>query len=133
MLAPFKPGDKKIFRKTIQPEDIASFESGPAHPVYSTFAIGRDAEWAGRLFVLEMNEEDEEGIGTFLKIEHSAPGFIGEEVIFEAIIEKLERNELICSFTVKCNDRLIASGETGQKILKRDKLEQAFRKYRDKA
>ena len=43
------------------------------HPFYSTFALGRDVEWACRQFVLEMKEEDEEGIGTFLNITHKSP------------------------------------------------------------
>ena len=113
--------------------ETAIFDSGEVHPVYATFALGRDAEWACRLFVLEMKESYEEGIGTYLKVEHSAPGFIGEEVIFEATIENLEKNEIICSFTARVGSRLIAKGETGQKILKREKIEQIFNSLQGKS
>jgi hypothetical protein len=41
------------------------FEGVNVHPVMATFSITRDAEWAGRIFVLAMKEEHEEGIGTF--------------------------------------------------------------------
>jgi predicted thioesterase len=60
----FKQGDVKRYSKVVSIDELASFESGTVHEVYSTFALARDAEWSGRLFVLEMKEEDEEGIGT---------------------------------------------------------------------
>jgi fluoroacetyl-CoA thioesterase len=122
----FAVGDKKIFKKTVLKEDTAAFEAGLVHPVYATFALGRDAEWACRLFVLEMKEEGEEGIGTFLHINHHSPALIGQEVVFEAMVELQEKNELICSYTAKVGERLIASGKTGQKIIRKEKLEQLF-------
>jgi hypothetical protein len=66
-------------------EDCASFESGNVHPVYATFALGRDAEWACRLFVLEMKEAYEEGIGTFLTIHHKSPALVGSNVLFNSL------------------------------------------------
>ena len=59
----YKIGDQKIFEKTVGAQDIAEFESGTVHNVYATFALGRDAEWSSRLFVLDMKDADEEGIG----------------------------------------------------------------------
>ena len=130
MKNPFKPGDKKEYRYTVKPGDAAIFESGPVHHVYSTFALGRDAEWVCRLFVLEMKEPDEEGIGTMVKIDHLSPALIGEEVVFTSIVKEINRNEIICSFEAKTGDRLIAKGETGQKILKKEKLEKIMRELR---
>ena len=48
----FQSGDQRSFYKTISKDDIAQFDNGTVHEVYSTFAIARDAEWSGRLFVL---------------------------------------------------------------------------------
>jgi predicted thioesterase len=126
----FKRGDKKHFRKTILPGDVASFETGNVHPVYATFALGRDAEWVCRLFVLEMKDEDEEGIGTFLNIEHIAPALVGQEALFEAEIKHLERNDIICTYTVSVGERIIAKGEQGQKILKKEKILKIFESIR---
>jgi len=126
MLFPFQTGSVKIFVKRVEQNDTAIFESGELHPVYSTFALGRDAEWACRLFVIEMKEEDEEGIGTFLKIEHSSPATLGSEVVFEAILQSAVGNSVICSFTAKVGERIIAFGETGQKILTKQKLNTLF-------
>lgn len=126
MIFPFQLGSTKLFTKTVDTSDTAIFESGEVHPVYATFALGRDAEWACRLFVLEMKEDDEEGIGTFLKIEHASPALLGSTVVFEATLQSAIGNSVICSFTAKVGDRLVAFGETGQKILRKEKLNAIF-------
>jgi fluoroacetyl-CoA thioesterase len=122
----FKPGDTKTFERLVTRDDTAAFESGSVHPVYATFALARDAEWCSRLFVLEMKEAHEEGIGTFVNIKHLAPAFVGDKVIFEARIDELKGNEVNCSFTAKAGDRVIAEGRTGQKILTKEKIEKLF-------
>jgi fluoroacetyl-CoA thioesterase len=122
----FKPGDVKEFRKTIQAGDVAAFDGETVHPVYATFSLARDAEWTSRQFVLEMTSAEEEGIGTFLTIEHKSPAFVGEEINFIAWIDHIEGNELICFYEAKVEDRLIAIGKTGQKIFPKTKLEKIF-------
>lgn len=123
----FKVGDTKTFVKVVEEQDTASFESGNVHPVYATFALGRDAEWACRLFVLDIKEEDEEGIGTSLTIEHQSPALLGSEVTFTAKVLKLDHNEIICSYEAKVQDRVVATGEQSQKILKKEKLDKLFK------
>jgi fluoroacetyl-CoA thioesterase len=122
----FKVGDKIEYRKVIGPSDIAAFHGDTVHPVYATFSLARDAEWTTRQFVLAMRGDDEEGIGTSLSVEHHAPAFMGEEINFLASIERIDGNELICSYEARVADRLIATGKTGQKILPRNKIARLF-------
>ena len=119
-------GDTTTLKFTVSPQDTATFNTGEVHPVYATFAIGRDAEWTTRQFVLNMKEPDEEGIGTFLNIIHHSPALINSVVDITAIVTTINGHEIICSFEAKCNDRIIATGETGQKILKKERLEKLF-------
>lgn len=126
MIIVFKTGSTKTFSKTVSSADTATFDSGTVHPVYATFSIARDAEWACRLFVLEMKEADEEGIGTFVHVNHHAPALINETVVFTATIKSINGNEIICSFAAHVGTRLIASGRQGQKILKKEKIERLF-------
>ncbi len=126
MKSVFKPGDKREYRKLIGPDDIATFHDGNVHPVYATFSLARDAEWTSRQFVLEMKDGDEEGIGTFLSVEHKGPAFVGEEVVFTAWVDYFEGNELMCFYEARVGERLIAIGKTGQKILKKEKLSRLF-------
>ncbi len=121
-----KIGDIKVYTRKVSAADIAAFESGMVHAVYATFAIARDAEWAGRLFVLDIKDDDEEGIGTFVDVKHHSPAMVGDTVTFTATLTELYKNVVNCSFTAHVGERLIADGHTGQKILKRERLEQYF-------
>lgn len=107
--------------------DCAIFNGELLHRVCSTFALARDFEWSSRLFFLEMKEDDEEGVGTMLSIDHSSPAFVGDEILFTATVEKIERNELICRITAEVEGRIVATGRTGQKMLKKEKLAQLLR------
>lgn len=122
----FKPGDTKIYQKLVDEKDTASFHGELLHPVYSTFSLARDFEWSSRLFFLDMKEADEEGVGTFLSIEHKNPAKVGETVIITATVEKISGNELICIIEARSGEKLIACGKTGQKMLKREKLKKIF-------
>lgn len=124
-------GTVRTFRKTVTPDDLAHFEAGAVHNVYSTFALARDAEWSGRLLVLEMKEAGEEGIGTALSIEHLGPAFPGEEVFFQSTLIAINRNEVVSEFTVSVGDRAVAKGIQKQKVLPVEKISAAFAKTRE--
>lgn len=126
----FNVGDTKKHSFIVKEHDIAKFDSGTVHNVCATFTLAREIEWATRLFVLEMKEADEEGIGTMLSINHNSPALINETVEIEAKVKSMIKNELICTYNVYVKDRLVATGETGQKILKKERLEQLFGKLK---
>jgi len=127
----FQNGDQKEYSIVVSPNDIAKFESGVVHNVYSTFALCRDAEWSGRLFVLEMKENSEEGIGTSICIEHKSPAFVGETIVFIARFEEINGNgEIINSFEARVGERLIAIGKQGQRILPKSKIDSLFKKIK---
>jgi predicted thioesterase len=125
-----KVGDIRKITKTVTPADLATFETGNVHPFYATFALGRDVEWACRQFVLEMKDEDEEGIGTFLNITHKSPAILGDEVEIRAMLTELHGNTVNCSFLVMVSDRLVAEGTQGQKILKKEKVDRLIEQIR---
>jgi fluoroacetyl-CoA thioesterase len=127
----FKPGDKKVYKKAVADTDVAAFHGEVLHTVCSTFSLARDFEWSSRLFFIDMKEEDEEGVGTFLSIDHKSPAFVGEEIIFTATVVKIVENELTCMIEARTGNRLIATGTTGQKMLKNEKLKKIFTKPLD--
>lgn len=122
----FKKGDKKVYLHKVSEQDIAAFHGETVHPVYATFALARDMEWSGRLFVLDMLEDDEQGIGTFIEIDHKSPAFVNDDAHITATIEQINAHEIICSVEATVGSRVIAQGRTGQKILKKEKLERLF-------
>ena len=122
----FKEGDSKKLRVEVDDKDVASFNGNVVHRVCSTFALAKNIEWATRQYVLEMTEPDEEGIGTSITINHKSPALIGEILEIYSTIESLKGNKLICRYEVRTKERLIAEGTTGQKILKKEKIEKIF-------
>jgi fluoroacetyl-CoA thioesterase len=116
----------KEYRYVVLPGDVASFHGKVVHSVCSTFVLAREVEWTTRLFVLDLCEDDEEGIGTQVSIDHKNPAFIGEEIIFTARIESLAGNLLTCLYEAKVGDKVVATGKTGQRILKREKIAKLF-------
>jgi fluoroacetyl-CoA thioesterase len=122
----FKPGDTRTYLKRVSKEDVAAFHGEIVHDVCSTFALARDFEWSSRLFFIEMKEDDEEGVGTHLSIDHIGPAFVGEEVIFTATVEEIKGMTLTCTIEAAANGRLIARGRTGQKMIRKDKLRELF-------
>lgn len=126
MKQPFQPGDIKSFVHVVGQADTARFESGEVHSVYSTFAMAREAEWSGRLFVLDMKDEDEEGVGTGITVKHLSPALVGDEILFIAILAEVNGNEVVTDYRATVGDRLIAEGRQWQKILKKEKLKKLF-------
>lgn len=124
----FKSGDRKTYTHLVTQEDVAAFNGETVHEVCATFVLARDIEWTTRQFVLDMRDEDEEGVGTFLSIDHRAPAFVGETILFDAWVDSIERNELICQYQASVGSKLVAIGKTGQKILKKDKLQKLMTK-----
>jgi len=115
-------GETRIFHKKVTDEDLARFNGEVVHAVCSTFALAQALEWASRMFVLDAKEPDEEGIGTALRINHQHPAFPGETITVAATLRELNQNELVCAVVAKVGARIIADGETRQKILKKEKL-----------
>jgi fluoroacetyl-CoA thioesterase len=122
----FKKGDIKEHRMRVSSADVAAFKGKVVHEVCSTFALTREVEWTTRQFVLEMKEDDEEGIGTFVTLNHKGPAFVGEEINLQGMVDEINDHELICSYEARVGERLVADGKTGQKIFKKEKLAQLF-------
>ncbi len=122
----FRPGDQKIYDLEVEPHQSARFPNGEVHPVYSTFALAQDVEWACRLFVLEMLEEGEEGIGISLQIDHLSPALIGSRVRIVATFERIAGSKVYCRFEAFHGERLLARGAQGQQILSKTRLFDLF-------
>lgn len=117
MKNPFHIGDQKEYSTEVTPDKLAAFDAGLVHPVYSTFALGKDVEWACRLFVLEMKEEGEEGVGSYLSIDHLYPAPLKSVVRIVATLLEVNGNEIVCSYEAFANGKMIARGRQSQRIL----------------
>lgn len=122
-----KVGDVVTYTIRVSRSDFAIIDGKVIHKVYSTYALARDFESTTRQFVVQCKEEDEEGVGTMVLVEHKAPAFEDDEITFKGYIAELNGNEVICSVTAHMGTKLIAVGRTGQKVIKKTKLESLFK------
>lgn len=119
MRVPFRPGDQKRYLTRVTPDKVAQFHGEEVHPYYSTFALAQDAEWACRLFVLDMKDPDEEGIGTYLSVNHIGAVPVGSEVEIIATLLWVREATVHCAYEVWWAGQRVAYGEQTQKILKK--------------
>jgi len=98
----FSVGDKKEYQFVVTDKDVAAFHGKVVHPVCSTH---------------------EEGIGTFVTVEHKAPAKVGSIILFEAWIDRLEQNEIVCRYQASVQNKVVATGTTGQKVFAKEKIE----------
>jgi len=126
----FTKGQKKTHTFTVKEDDVAAFQGEIVHEVCSTFVLAREIEWSTRLFVIDTKTDDEEGVGTRLNIEHIGPAFVGEKIEIEAEVVSFDNAELICNYAARVGNRLVAKGNTGQKLLKKEKLKEIFSTFK---
>lgn len=110
----------------VQEQDCPIFiEEGPdaLHPVLSTYALAREAEWAGRKLLLLIKREDEQGIGTSLSIEHKGAAAVGATVVITATCTAFDGKRMQVSYTAHMGNVLVAEGSTGQALLPKEKLD----------
>ncbi len=119
-------GETRQHTFVVRPEDVASFQGETVHDVCATYTLAREIEYASRLFVLELKEEQEEGIGTELTVRHISPAFPGETVTIVATLDTLTDRDVICSYVARVGDRVVARGTTGQKVLPRERIRALF-------
>jgi fluoroacetyl-CoA thioesterase len=129
MVNPFQPGHQLRFVTSVTDDKLASFPEaadlypgGLVHAVYSTFALARDAEWCGHLFILQMREPHEQGVGSAITVEHLAPALLGSEVVHTTTLVSVEGRRVRSSFEVHCGERIIARGTQEQVIVDRAEL-----------
>jgi len=121
-----KIGEKRSFLHKVSAIDIAAFDAGNVHPVCSTFSLAKYIEWTSRIFIIDIKHDDEEGIGTMLHIDHLSPALQGQEIYFEATVSSIDNNELICEVLMTSENRLIARAQTGQKLMKKTRIDEIF-------
>jgi hypothetical protein len=50
--------------------------------------------------------------------------------LINAWIEEINGHELICSYEARVEERVVATGQTGQKIFKKDRIERLFHQHK---
>jgi predicted thioesterase len=103
-------------------EDMCpAFDGVVVHHVYSTWSLAHHMELAARSVLAPHLDDEEEGIGSHLSIDHLAPTPVGHEVRVVAEAVELVPTTLVCDITAyhvrSDGDRLIGRGRQVQRVL----------------
>ena len=111
---------------TVTADMCPAFDSVVVHEVYSTWSMAHHMELAARKVLAPHLDEDEEGIGSHLSIDHVGPTPLGHQVRVVAEAVELGPSTLVCeviAYHVRPDgDRIVGRGRQVQRILPRTKL-----------
>lgn len=123
-----KIGDTAQVTLTVTEDMCPAFDDIVVHRVYSTWSMAHHMELAARKLLKDHLEDDEEGIGSHLSIDHLAPVPVGHGVRVTAEAVEIGPTTLVCdtiAYHVRPDDseRIVGKGTQVQRILPRKKLE----------
>lgn len=95
------------------------FDNVAVHQVCSTWTICHYMELAGRKILMQFLEDDEEGVGSHVSIDHISPVRVGRMVRVVATAEEVGERRLVCDVDAFHGDRKIAAGRTVQNVFPR--------------
>ena len=95
----------------------AMFDGRVIHPVCSTWDMAHQFEIAARKALEEHLEDNEQGIGSFLSIDHVRPAPVGAEVEVVATITVLDKTTVVCEIAATVNGTECATGKQVQRVL----------------
>jgi predicted thioesterase len=79
-------------------------------------------ELAARLVLAPHLDDDEEGIGAHLTIDHVAPTPVGHTVRVVAVATDVAPTTVVCECTAYDGDRIVGRGRQVQRVLPKKKL-----------
>ncbi|MCP3738375.1 thioesterase family protein [Rossellomorea sp. BNER] len=122
MKSGMKVGLQASITFTVTPDMFAQFEGKVVHPVYSTVSMVYHMEWASRKIILPYLEDEEEGMGGAVTIQHLAPSGEGSTVTVTATVTKIIKNVVITMVEARNQREIIGTGEVKQVVLPKSKI-----------
>nr|MBC8421754.1 hypothetical protein [bacterium] len=108
----------------MQPE----FKGTMIHPCCSTWDMVPQFEIAARKTLEPHLLEDEQGIGSFISIDHCSPAPVGKTVSVQATIASLNDSSVVCEITATIGEVICATGKQVQRVLPRSVIHSLIEK-----
>lgn len=118
-----KIGNTTMITAEVTEEMFAQFEGEVIHPAYSTVSMVYHMEWASRKLLTPHLEEDEEGMGSAVTVNHIAPSGLGTKLEVTATVSDVTDREVITEVYLKNEYGIIGKGEVKQAILPKKVIE----------
>ncbi len=124
MKSTLKVGQRASISIDVTDEMRPQFDGVVIHPLYSTWSMAHHMEIVARRVLAEHLEEDEEGIGTHLSIDHVSPAHVGSKVTIEAEAIEVDERSLVCEVIARVGDRVVGRGRQVQRVLSRHRMDE---------
>ena len=121
----FEPGISREITIEVTEAMCPAFEGVIVHRCYSTWSVAHHFELAARMVLADFLEENEEGVGGHVSVDHLAPCVVGRIVTVQATLAEVAREKNIrvwCDVTAHQGDRLIANGRQLQIVMNKEHL-----------
>ncbi len=121
----FVPGIVRELEVLVTDDMCPAFDGVVVHRCYSTWSVAHHFELAARKVLADFLDRDEEGIGSYVSVEHLAPCPVGRTVRVRAELKEIQdhrHKRVICDVTVCDGDRLLARGRQVQVVMNKEKL-----------
>jgi len=102
---------------TVTESMCPSFNDTVIHSICSTWDMAHQFEIAARKALEPHLEDGEQGIGSYISIEHLKPAPVGATVIVKATVVEIDESTVVCEIDASTNNHLCASGKQVQRVL----------------
>ncbi len=117
------PGVTARHSVRVEPDMTPAFAP---HPVYSTYRMARDCEWAARLVILPYLEANEDGVGAGLRLRHGRPARVGDTVVVTATCIRVRGSLVVCRVEAEAGGTRCGWGVVHQLLLPEADLRRAL-------
>lgn len=105
-------------------EDMCpAFDGVVVHRCYATWSLVHHMELAARKVLVEYLDDDEEGVGAHVSVDHVAPCRVGRTVRVRAELVAVRRGRVVCDVTAYEGERLLAKGRQVQVVMNKQRLQ----------
>ena len=121
----FAPGIVREIVVEVTEATCPEFDGVIIHRCYSTWSVAHHFELAARTVLAEFLQDDEEGVGAHVSVDHLAPCPVGRRVRVRAELVEVvsDRNvRVVCAVSAHDGERLLAEGRQVQIVMNKEKL-----------
>ncbi|GMA49379.1 hypothetical protein GCM10025857_07360 [Alicyclobacillus contaminans] len=108
---------------TVTDDMCPAFEGRVVHQTLSTVSMVYYMEWVARLTILPYLEDDEEGIGGGVSVQHLAPAPVGKSVVFYAEVTEVDGRRVVCRVWAEHDKARVGEGEVVQYLLPKVRID----------
>ena len=127
MKAGFEPGIVRELTFVVTEDMCPVFDGVVVHRCCSTWTMTHQFELAARMVLVPFLEDNEEGIGSHVSVDHKAPCPLGRTIRVRAELTEVSDGHhprVTCDISAYDGNRLLASGNQVQVVMNKNRLKE---------